>query len=228
VLGPIPNDAEVDDIAFRREPIVCLQDGIVAGEEWLLDHPLPNGRHSAWMMVLMALAEKVPMASLPQGNRWVAVNANSEHLVNRHFQPIWRSLARRCTENGIGLIIEWTENPPVSTECFQFLSSLRLDYDVQISIDDVGSSGADGLWRMTQSAPDWIKIDGAFFQRALHDAWARDAIAEIVRLARLRGARCIAEWIETPEQLAFAKGLGCEYGQGFLWRDQPPSQAIAP
>lgn len=227
MLGPIPNDAEVDDIAFRREPIVCSQDGIVAGEEWLLDHPLPHGRHSAWLRVLMSMAEKVPMATLPGKNRWIAVNANSEHLANRHFQPVWISLARRCAENSLGLVIEWTENQPVLLEGFQFMDGLRREYGVQISIDDVGSSGADGLWRMTQSAPDWVKIDGEFFHRALHDAWARDVIAEIVRLARLRGARSIIEWIETPDQLAFAKGIGCEYGQGFLWRDQP-SQAIAP
>jgi len=217
VLGPIPKHPDIEDIAFRREPIICLESDIIIGEEWLLDHPIPQGHSSTWLSVLMATAQQVPQAQLAK-NRWVAVNARSSHLANHQMQPLWTSLAKRCAEAGRALVIEWTESQPVLLESFHFLDGLRRDYGVQIAIDDVGSAGADGIWRMTQAAPDWIKIDGEFFHRALRDYWARDALAEIVRLARLRGARSIIEWIETPEHLAFAKGLGGEYGQGFLWR----------
>ena len=35
-------------------------------------------------------------------------------------------------------------------------------------------------------------------------------------IARNLGLECVAEGIETPEQLEHLKALGCEFGQGYL------------
>jgi EAL domain-containing protein (putative c-di-GMP-specific phosphodiesterase class I) len=42
-------------------------------------------------------------------------------------------------------------------------------------------------------------------------------VTAMVDLARRLGMRAVAEGIETEEQLAFLRELGCPLGQGFLF-----------
>jgi EAL domain-containing protein (putative c-di-GMP-specific phosphodiesterase class I) len=48
-----------------------------------------------------------------------------------------------------------------------------------------------------------------------------------VSLARTLELEVVAEGIETPEQLAMLRELGCEYGQGYFFSSAVDSAAIA-
>jgi EAL domain-containing protein (putative c-di-GMP-specific phosphodiesterase class I) len=214
-------------VAFRREPIVRLRDGAILGEEWLLDHrPLPD-RKKDWLVVVMAMVEKVPVAKTPD-DRFISVNADTGQLSCSHFQPLWVALARRCRETHRRLVIEWTESAKViSRDAVNLLACLREDLGVEIAIDDVGSAGLDSLWRITQIRPDWIKVDGNFFHRALTDPFTRDGLRRIVDMANENRIGCIVEWIESAEHGDAASEYGVEYGQGFWWT-KPIAQKRTP
>ena len=216
---PIHENDGPEEIAFRREAVVRLQDCAVVGEEWLLDHILPE-KIANWLVVVMAMTDRVPSAKVLPGN-WIAVNANADQLTNRYFQPLWYSLARRCVQSGKQLVLEWTEYAPGDPSAALLLDSLKNEFGVQISIDDVGSPGADGLWRMASVQVDWIKIDGALFQRAARDSWVQDTLCGLIEAAKTRSIQTIIEWIETPEHLALAKAMGATHGQGFFFSAQP-------
>jgi len=215
IRSPVPDGP--DEVAFRREPIFRLLDGNIVGEEWLLDHRLPE-EALGWLPVYQALCERVPQACAPS-NRCITVNTTSWQLAHRHFQPLWWSLARRARERGRKLAIEWVECPNSPGEGLLFLERLRTEFGVSVVVDDVGSAGLDGIWRMVAIQPDTIKLDGSAFQKAQHDPWQRDLLAGIVATARGRGIPTVAEWIETLEQRDFAVQLGAQYGQGFWFRD---------
>jgi EAL domain-containing protein (putative c-di-GMP-specific phosphodiesterase class I) len=215
IRSPVPE--EPDEVAFRREPIFRLLDGEIVGEEWLLDHRLPKDT-LGWLPVYQALCERVPHACVPS-DRCITVNAASWQLAHRHFQPLWRSLARRAYERGRKLAIEWVECSDSPEDGLPFLESLRTELGVSVFVDDVGSAGLDGIWRMAALQPDTIKLDGTAFQRAQSDPWQRELLAGIVATASGRGIPTVAEWIETQQQRDFAVQLGAQYGQGFWFRD---------
>ena len=48
----------------------------------------------------------------------------------------------------------------------------------------------------------------------------------IVELARVLGMDVVAEGIETPEQDALLRQLGCRFGQGFLYARPTPAETI--
>jgi EAL domain-containing protein (putative c-di-GMP-specific phosphodiesterase class I) len=220
IRSPVPEGP--DEVAFRRESIFRLLDGEILGEEWLLDHRPPE-KALGWLPVYQALCDRVPQACAPS-NYCITVNAASWQLAHRHFQPLWRSMARRARERGRKLAIEWLEctaSPGEGSpgEGPLFLELLRTEFGVSVVIDDVGSAGLDGIWRMMSIQPDIIKLDGPAFQKAQHDSWQRDLLAGIVATARSRGIPTVAEWIETQQQRDFAVQLGAQYGQGFWFRD---------
>ncbi len=53
------------------------------------------------------------------------------------------------------------------------------------------------------------------------------AIAEaVIGLAHTMGLRVVAEGIETAEQLALLRAMGCEQGQGYRFGHPQPATAI--
>jgi len=227
--SPILPDADPDDIAFRREGIHRLDTGVRVGEEWLLDHRLPT--HTAcWLPTVLALVERVPRATLPD-SVWVSVNADSGLLAHIQLEPAWEILSRRCWETGRPLVIEWTEKAcsgEMAEKATNLLSRLQHRYGLAVAIDDMGSPGMDGFWRLSRVEPQWVKIDGPWFRRAVSgDARQREGIAIAIELVRRLGAETIVEWIETPEDRLLAQSLGARFGQGFLWSKERKDHVFA-
>jgi EAL domain-containing protein (putative c-di-GMP-specific phosphodiesterase class I) len=87
---------------------------------------------------------------------------------------------------------------------------------VQLSMDDFGT-GYSSLSCVHQFPLDVLKIDRSFVKRMAADGEASEVVRAIVGLAHNLGLDVIAEGVETSEQLAQLKVLGCEYGQGLLF-----------
>jgi EAL domain-containing protein (putative c-di-GMP-specific phosphodiesterase class I) len=64
---------------------------------------------------------------------------------------------------------------------------------------------------------DVIKIDRSFVNEAVTSAHHRVLIEATVWVAQSLGMATVAEGIETPQQLAVVRALGCEKGQGYLF-----------
>src|SRR3546814_8137578 len=74
---------------------------------------------------------------------------------------------------------------------------------------------------------DTIKIDRSFVQAAREDDPESGAIIRaVVALAGSLGMRTVAEGVETTEQLALVRALGCERIQGYIFSDPVPPSAI--
>ena len=86
---------------------------------------------------------------------------------------------------------------------------------VAIAIDDFGT-GHSSL-RMLAGLPiDVLKIDGSFVRDLVNNRNHRLIVQTTIGLAASLGLRTVAEGVETAEQLALLKDLGCDSVQGYL------------
>ena len=218
---PVQHDTCPSDVAFRLETIVSLANASVECREWLLDHHALPENPAGWLPVYLAMADHVPRSSF-----WpTAINVTSQLLTDKATGPLIRVLCRRMQDERKKLVLEWTEdtggNHHTHQKAADLLLRLRETFGIQISIDDAGSPGLDAIWRIMHTNPDWVKIDGALFHRALSgNAWsesARICIIHLLKTAKRHRAKTVIEWIETQEQLDKALAYGAEYGQGYFF-----------
>ncbi|MFW6340487.1 MAG: EAL domain-containing protein [Wenzhouxiangella sp.] len=93
-----------------------------------------------------------------------------------------------------------------------------------MAIDDFGT-GYSSLSYLKRFSINDLKIDQSFV-RAL-DGDNQAIVTAIVGLAQGLGFSTTAEGIETAEQLAFLKGKGCRFGQGYLFSRPLPAEQFA-
>lgn len=100
------------------------------------------------------------------------------------------------------------------------------------AIDDFGAGYA-GLGLLADLRPDMLKLDMALI-RGIDASVSRQAIvAGVVRIAEELGVGCIAEGIETADELRTLKAIGIRLCQGYLLAKPalealPPVQNVSP
>jgi diguanylate cyclase (GGDEF)-like protein/PAS domain S-box-containing protein len=124
------------------------------------------------------------------------------------------------------LVVEITEGLllDASQAIKEKLARLR-EVGVQIAIDDFGT-GYSALSYLKNFEFDYLKIDQSF-TRALAPNSSDLALSEaIVVMAHKLGSKVIAEGVETEAQRDLLKGMGCDYGQGYLFGRPMPAEAF--
>jgi EAL domain-containing protein (putative c-di-GMP-specific phosphodiesterase class I) len=130
--------------------------------------------------------------------------------------------------NGESLKLEITEsylleNISSQTDTLQQLK----DLGIQLCIDDFGI-GYSSLSRLHEFPIDILKIDRSFIQRVdIRSGANLETVRMIVMLAHSLGMGVVAEGVETREQLAKLRELGCNFVQGFLFSQAVDSSAAS-
>lgn len=123
------------------------------------------------------------------------------------------------------LILEITEGAVVGAEEHRIGTLQRLKaMGVRFALDDFGT-GFSSLSYLKRLPVSLLKIDRSFVERIGQDAEDEVLISGIVYVASGLGLSVLAEGVETPEQLARVKSLGCELGQGNYFSEPLSSEA---
>jgi predicted signal transduction protein with EAL and GGDEF domain len=106
------------------------------------------------------------------------------------------------------------------------LSRLRA-LGLRLAIDDFGSGDA-ALSHLREHRVDAVKIDRSFVRDVDDNDYARRLVSGITALAQRVGLSVVAEGVETEEQAAHLREMGCNSAHGFLYAGALPAAEITP
>lgn len=84
----------------------------------------------------------------------------------------------------------------------------------QFALDDYGS-GFNSELKLIQLHPAFVKIDKAFVEGIIHDAYRQEMVRNTISYCNSHGIQVIAEGVETEEELAYMMAAGVDYVQGY-------------
>ena len=156
----------------------------------------------------------------------VAVNLSAQQFRQKNLVEIVRSALTAARLEPRYLELELTESAVMhdaeqSIEILRQLSALG----VRISVDDFGT-GYSSLSYLRRLPLDKLKIDRAFIRDVVTSRDDAAIVRAIVSLAHNLRLKVIAEGVETPDQLAFLRELGCDQYQGYHYSVPVPDTAF--
>jgi EAL domain-containing protein (putative c-di-GMP-specific phosphodiesterase class I) len=163
-----------------------------------------------------------------QGAPRVCVNLSARQFAREGLADHVEALLRQSGVSSRQLGLEMTESSLVSDigTAMAVLSSLRR-LGVSLLIDDFGT-GYSSLHHLHTLPFDVLKIDRSFVERMTGgNEQPLQIVRTIVELARVLGMDVVAEGIETQEQYALLRQLGCRFGQGFLFSRPVTADSIS-
>jgi len=240
LLRRLRQDFSQDKLALWYQPQISLSDNKVIGMEALLRWPDGQGGYIS-PAVFIPLAEYSGL--IVEIGDWVirqacqqirylaeqgleplriAVNVSMPQFRSPHFVKSVIEAVHASQIDPQLLELEITESvvmdePKIVIEALNQLKT----YGIKVAIDDFGI-GFSSLSYLQQLPLDRIKVDRAFVRDFAKPNGA--VIAEtIVSLGKRLGLSTIAEGIETPEQAAAVKAMGCDEVQGFMYAKPMPT-----
>ena len=137
-------------------------------------------------------------------------------------------VSRAIVESGLRpehLTLEITEDILMSNVAgaLEALTALRR-LGVRLAVDDFGT-GYSSLSHLSRLPIDSLKIDRSFVHQLRRNSDDAAVVAAIVQLGSTLRKAVVAEGIETADQVAQLRELGCEMGQGFHFAKPLSEQA---
>jgi diguanylate cyclase (GGDEF)-like protein len=157
----------------------------------------------------------------------IAVNLSAAQLASGELPVQVADILRRTGLPAGRLELEVTETMLISNHS-QVLNTLRelRDIGVQIACDDFGT-GYSSFSYIQNLAFDRIKIDQSFVRALGLNPTAPRVVQAILALARSLDMEVTAEGVETEQQYAMLREMGCDEIQGFLLGRPMPPESIA-
>ena len=101
------------------------------------------------------------------------------------------------------------------------LSQLRKQ-GFRVALDDFGE-GFSNLQFVQAIKPDYLKLSGSFCRGLPTDRHKQIIVQTVVQMARQLSIQTVLEHVETEQELHYARKLGIDYAQGYLF-----AAALAP
>jgi EAL domain-containing protein (putative c-di-GMP-specific phosphodiesterase class I) len=227
LVGDIRQAIERDAFHYLYQPIVCATSGTVAGYEALLRWR--RGEETLAPPFFLPLAEEVRLIATIQQRLLDDLAAFYARLASPAFIGIHWSLAQlsdtpavsalidRITQLQIDarrIVIEINERSAMIEPDLALASVLRLkECGFRIALDDFGS-GYNSFVHLRRLPIDMVKVDGSLTVAVERSARAGVIFDGIVDMAHKLGHQVVAEGVETLQQLAAVRRLGCDFAQG--------------
>jgi len=242
--GDLARAIEDDEFRVFYQPQVDLKSGMIVGVEVLVRWQQPDSG-------LVTPSEFIPLAeetglivplgawileqACVQSKRWASVSAGGLttwinmsprqlaepdllEMVNKVVTETGADPATLCVEVTEGVLLEETGGAMAN------LRGLK-DLGLRIGIDDFGK-GFSSLTYLKRLPVDMLKIDRAFVHGLGQSKEDSAIAAAVINLAHALELNSIAEGVETPDQLAQLREMGCDLAQGYLFASPQPAEVI--
>jgi diguanylate cyclase (GGDEF)-like protein/PAS domain S-box-containing protein len=239
LAGRLRHAAGRDELELHYQPLVNLSDRRIVGAEALIRWNDPE-RGLLTPAEFLPIAERTGLIrpitdwvvdeACRQSREWR--NGGHDLFVSVNLPPaFWQPTAMRqvmSTIDAFGLnadrmMMEITEQAAMApvADLEPVLAELHAR-GLRLAIDDFGK-GHSWLGRLSRLQVSTLKIDRSFIADVPDDRGTSVLVQTMIDLARSLGLQCLAEGIETEEQLEFLIRRGCPLGQGFLFGRPVPA-----
>lgn len=219
-------------IEIYFQPKVRTSDGVTVGAEALVRWRQEDGQlvmpgdfiplaersgsivPMTWT-VFDKVAELIESWTLATHNFSIAINISAQVLDHVDFKANVMELNRRLDRQGVGLVLELTEETLVAnfSDAIKKVKRIR-ELGVGFAIDDFGK-GYSSLTYLKDIPATEIKVDRKFISRIGVDAKDRQIVKATMELAEAFGMKVVAEGVDNGESMRTLSDLGCELAQGF-------------
>ena len=228
------------DFVVAYQPVVDLTDGSIVGVEALARwrHPergvlepdvfIPLAEETG---LIVPLGEAVLRTACTEVAGWkkkhpglaslsLAVNLSARQLMTPELRAAVSEILAASGLRPADLCLEITESVLLDdAESSQWALGELKSLGLRVAVDDFGT-GYSSLTYLKRFPVDTLKIDRSFVNGlggSDQQRGDRAIVAGVIDLAHAFGMTTVAEGVETADQLAELKALGCEHAQGFLW-----------
>lgn len=233
----------LDQLVLHYQPILELATGRIAGFEGLIRWQHPE-RGLLYPDSFLPLAEEAGLiAEIDQWacvhsicqlgdwqkrfsstpHLWMSVNVSASDLSNLDFLESFSATVIGAGIDSADLMVEITESVllGVTERTIDFLTRLK-GLGVGLALDDFGTAFS-SLSYVRRIPFDHLKLDISFTAELPHSIRSMLLVEEIHHLAATMGMKGIAEGVERQEQADALRGIGWEYGQGYLFSRPVPA-----
>jgi predicted signal transduction protein with EAL and GGDEF domain len=239
LAAALPRAFQRNELQIRYQPIIRIADGSVSGFEALVRwmHPdigsvspgefIPLAEQLDWIVkldrwMLEEACRRVASWGAEVPFR-ISVNVSARHLDDPSLVSTVASALGASGLDPARLRIEVTETAVARDpqRSLQALARLKA-VGVSLAIDDFGTGYA-SLASLADMPLDVLKVDMSFVRR-LHETQSRGVVHNLVAMAHDLGLEVVAEGVESAEQLAHLREMGCDCAQGYLFAAPLPSR----
>lgn len=156
----------------------------------------------------------------------VSVNLSAKQLADADLvDTVHGALAAARLDPSL-LVLEITEKTLMADhERAVFVLRLLTESGVRIGIDDFGT-GQSSLGYLRALPAHTLKIAPTFIEGLDRDRDGTEILSALVQLGHALGLAVSAEGVETQQQLAVLRSLGCDLGQGYYFALPQPSTIV--
>jgi diguanylate cyclase (GGDEF)-like protein/PAS domain S-box-containing protein len=228
---------ERGEFLLYYQPEVSLHDGSIVGFEALLRWQHPQ-RGLLKPQAFMPLAEEtdliVPIGrwvleeACGRAKRWeeqrpcappatIQVNLSSRQLARRGLPRTIEEVLTRADMEAHRLALDITETTLIKTseENAQALEALK-KMGIRLHLDDFGT-GYSSLSYLKRFPVERVNVDKSFVKGLAENATDTALVRMIIDLCHTLGVEVLAEGVETSEQAALLRDMGCDLGQGYYF-----------
>lgn len=234
---------ENNEFKLYYQPQIDLNDGSVMGMEALIrwEHPergivspaefIPFAEETG---IIVSIGEWVLRKACQQNKKWheqgfticVKVNLSASQFYQSDLIKIVTQILAETGLDPQFLELEVTESIMMKNmkQTVTTLKALK-NIGIKIAIDDFGT-GFSSLSYLKQFPIDTLKIDKSFIWGLFTDEKSDAIVSAIINLAENLQLKCIAEGVETPEQLSYLLKNKHIIAQGYLFSQPLPFENL--
>lgn len=232
-----------NEFSVSYQPKMNLQTGIIDSVEalvrWLHPHKgiiepqdfIPLAEETG---LISAIGEQVLNKACRDAAAWregglgdiaISVNLSSHQIRRDDLYDVVHDALRNSQLPAEYLELELTESMLMEdiSHAQDFLNQLR-SLGVKLALDDFGT-GYSSLSYLKRLPIDTLKIDKSFVAEA-RNGQSSAIVEAIMAMSESLKLNVVAEGVETKEQLAYLKELGCDYAQGFIISRALPASEV--
>ncbi|HSP39342.1 MAG TPA: EAL domain-containing protein [Frankiaceae bacterium] len=237
-----------DELSLVYQPTASVATGIFTGVEALvrwdsrvLGKVLPNEfipvaedtgliiDLGAWVLHHACVQAAVWLRNGVRADFTLAVNVSGLQLLSSGMVDTVRSALTLSGLPAENLLLEMTESVLLerTDQTLARLHELKR-LGIRLAIDDFGT-GYSSLSYLSRFPVDVLKVDRSFIAQLQQESSnERELTRTIIQLGGSLAMLTVAEGVETPEQLASLRALGCDLAQGYLFSEPRPPDEIEP